>query len=74
MRIKVRLYATLRRHVPSAADGVLSVDAPYGCRAADAIAKVGVDVHEVHILMINGVSSPLIRYLSKAIAWAYSLQ
>ena len=56
MRIEVHLYATLRRYAPSAADGVLAVDLPEGCKAADAIAGTGVDAGEVHVLMINGVS------------------
>lgn len=58
MRIEVRLYATLRRYALSAAGGVLAVDVPEGSKAADVIAKAGVDADEVHILMVNGVSSP----------------
>jgi len=58
MRIEVRLYATLRRYAPSAADGVLNVDVPEGSKASDVIASVGVNADEVHIVMVNGVSSP----------------
>jgi len=65
MRIEVRLYATLRRHALSAAGGVFAVDVPEGSRAADVIAKVGVDADEVHILMVNGVSSPLDQVLAE---------
>ena len=57
MRVEVRLFATLRRCAQSAPGGVLTIDVPEGGRAADAIAKAGVDVREVHILMINGISS-----------------
>ena len=65
MRIEVRLYATLRRYVPSAAEGVLAVDVPEGSKAADVIANVGVNADEVHILMVNGVSSPLDQVLAE---------
>lgn len=65
MLIEVRLYATLKRHAPSAAGRVLAVDMPEGSTAADVIAKVGVDADEVHILMVNGVSSPLDQVLAE---------
>ena len=55
MRIEVRLFATLRRHALSAAGGVLAVEVPEGCKAADAIAQLGIDADEVHVLMVNGV-------------------
>ena len=58
MRIEVRLYATLRRYALSAADGVLSIVVPEGSKASDVIASVGVNADEVHIVMVNGVSSP----------------
>ena len=58
MRKEVRIYATLRRYVLSAADGVLNVDVPEGSKASDVIASVGVNADEVHIVMVNGVSSP----------------
>ena len=65
MRIEVRLYATLRQHALSAAEGVLAVDVPEGSKAADVNAKVGVNADEVHILMVNGVSSPLNQVLAE---------
>lgn len=63
MRIEVRLFATLRRQALSAAGGVLAVDVPEGCKAADAIAQLGIDAHEVHVLMVNGVISRLDQVL-----------
>jgi sulfur carrier protein ThiS len=63
MRIEVRLFATLRRHALSAARGILAVDVPEGCKAADAIAQLGVDAQEVHVLMVNGVISRLDQVL-----------
>ena len=65
MRIEVRLYATLRRHAPSAAGEVFMVDVPEGSEAADVIAKAGIEADEVHILMVNGVSSPLNQVLAE---------
>lgn len=65
MRLEVRLFATLRRHVPSAGGGVLAVDVPEGSTAADVIAKLRINVNEVHLLMVNGVHSPLDRVLAE---------
>ncbi|HAM49904.1 MAG TPA: thiamine S protein [Nitrospiraceae bacterium] len=65
MRIEVRLYATLRRYALSAADGVLNVDVPEGSKVAHVIANLGVNADEVHIVMVNGVSSPLDQVLAE---------
>jgi molybdopterin synthase sulfur carrier subunit len=65
MRIEVRLYATLRRYVPSAVEGIIAVDVPEGSTAGDVIAKVNIDAEEVRILMINGRSSPLDKTLAE---------
>lgn len=65
MRLEVRLFATLRRHVPSAGGGVLAVDVPEGSTAADVIAKLRINVNEVHLAMVNGVRSPLDRVLAE---------
>ncbi|HET6418739.1 MAG TPA: MoaD/ThiS family protein, partial [Geobacteraceae bacterium] len=65
MRIEVRLYATLRRYAQSAAEGVLNVDVPAGSKASDVIARIRVNADEVHILMVNGVSSPLNQVLAE---------
>jgi molybdopterin converting factor small subunit len=65
MRLEVRLFATLRRHALSAEGGVLAVDVPEGSTAADVIAKVRLDLKEVHLLMVNGVRSPLDQVLAE---------
>lgn len=65
MRVEVRLYATLRRRHPSAPDGVLAADVPEGSTAGDVIAKMRFDANEVHILMVNGVSSSPDRVLAE---------
>lgn len=57
MLIEVRLFATLRRYAPSDAGGVLTLDMPEGGRVADALERLGIQAEEVHIVMVNGVSS-----------------
>ncbi|MGC8495347.1 MAG: MoaD/ThiS family protein [Syntrophobacteraceae bacterium] len=65
MRIEVRLYATLRRFSPGAEGGTLFIDVPRGATAAEAIATVGVDAGQVHLLMINGRNSPFEQTLAE---------
>ncbi|MDR3556647.1 MAG: MoaD/ThiS family protein [Syntrophobacteraceae bacterium] len=65
MRVELRLYATLRRFAPNAEGGALFVEMPEGASAADLIAKVKVDAGEVHILMVNGRSSPFVQRLAE---------
>ena len=65
MRIELRLFATLRRFVPTAEGDALFVDIPEGGTAGDVIAKVGVNAAEVHILMVNGRSSPFGQILAE---------
>jgi sulfur carrier protein ThiS len=36
---------------------------PEGCKAADAIAQLGIDADDVHVLMVNGVISRLDQVL-----------
>lgn len=59
MFIEVRLYATLRRYVPSAVGGVFSVEVTLNCRVSELLQTIAVDLEEVHIIMINGVASTL---------------
>lgn len=65
MQVEVRLYATLRRFVASAPDGVIAFETPEGSTASDVIASLSVDPGEVHILMVNGRSSPPDKVLSE---------
>lgn len=65
MQVEVRLYATLRRFVPSASDGVVAFETPEGSTVSDVIANLSVDPGEVHILMVNGRSSPLHKVLQE---------
>ena len=57
--IEVRLYATLRRYVPSGLQGVLSVEIGRDSTVAELLTAIAVDLGEVHIIMINGVGSTL---------------
>lgn len=65
MRIEVRLYATLRRFAPAAEGGILYVDMPGDATPADVIATVKVDPGEVHIVMVNGRSTPVKQPLAE---------
>ena len=57
--IEVRLYATLRRYVPSSLHGVLAVEISKDSTVAELLTAIAVDLGEVHIIMINGVGSTL---------------
>jgi len=57
--VEVRLYATLRRYVPNIPGGVLSVDVTVDTTVAELLNTIPVELAEVHIIMINGVSSTL---------------
>ena len=59
MFIEVRLYATLRRYVPSAVRGVFSLEVIQECSVSELLQTIAVDLEEVHIIMINGVASTL---------------
>ncbi|MDR3564090.1 MAG: MoaD/ThiS family protein [Negativicutes bacterium] len=63
MSIEVRLYAVLRRWAPGNPGGVLTVDLPDGGTCLDLLGKVGINPTEVHVLMVNGVNSPLEKVL-----------
>lgn len=67
MRIEIHLYATLRRHAPSAPGGVLTLDMPEGGTVLDAIAKLGIDADEVRIVMIDGVGGDLASTLGEGV-------
>ena len=57
MIVEVRLYATLRRYVPDSSRGVVSVEVPVDCTVAQLVSAMHIDLAEVHIIMINGISS-----------------
>lgn len=56
MRIKVRLFATLREYVPEARIGVtLEIDLPEGARVSDLIAHYGLPADLVKLAYVNGI-------------------
>jgi len=59
MVIEVHLYATLRRHAPVISHGVFSVQIPVDHTVVELLKNINVDLAEVHIIMINDVSSTL---------------
>jgi len=61
--LEVRLYATLRRYAPTSSAGVLSIEVPMGYTVAEILNTMGIELQEVHIIMINGVSGTLISIL-----------
>lgn len=59
MLVEIRLYATLRRYVPAAGAGVFSMEVQEGSTAAEVLKTMSIELAEVHIIMINGVSRSL---------------
>lgn len=59
MVIEVRLYATLRRYAPQSVRGVLFLEVIQDSSVGELLKTILVDLGEVHIIMINGVSSTL---------------
>ncbi len=54
MKIKFRLFATLRKYLPPDSDGLQTVlDLPDGATIPEALAVHGVPVSLAHIVMIN---------------------
>lgn len=64
MVIEVRLFATLRRYAPSSASGVVSLDVNDSFTIEDVMNQLGIGAEEVHVIMVNGVSSDLKHVLA----------
>jgi molybdopterin synthase sulfur carrier subunit len=59
MRVRVKLFATLRRYVDGAADRVpFEVDLAEGATIADLIKKLNLPAEEVKVAFINGRARP----------------
>ncbi len=57
MRVNVRLFATLRRHVPDTNGGAtLKVDLPDGATVADLAQQLGLPSEEIKLTFVNGRS------------------
>lgn len=59
MFVEVRLYATLRRYAPTSPSGVIPIEVPVNATVASLLGAMGIELTEVHIIMINGVISTL---------------
>lgn len=64
MIIEVRLYATFRRYCPAAAGGVLTLELPEDSMVIAAAEALGIPCGEIHLAMVNGVTSDLDRGLA----------
>lgn len=64
MVIEVRLFATLRKYVSSSTSGVVSLDLPDDIAVAELVKQLEIDPAEVHVVMVNGVSSDMNRPLT----------
>ena len=55
MRVRARLFATLRAYLPeAAADHALEVDLPEGATMADLLDRLGLPEQEVKVTFVNG--------------------
>lgn len=60
MKIRVKLFATLTRHLPNAHSGTpLEVDLPKGTTLADLIKKLELPAAEIKVIFVNGRARPL---------------
>jgi molybdopterin synthase sulfur carrier subunit len=59
MRVYVKLFATLRRHVEGAASGIpFEVDLPDGATIADLIKQLSLPAEDVKIAFVNARARP----------------
>ncbi len=59
MHIRIKLFATLTRHVPGAHSGIpWPVNLPEGATIADLIKKLQIPAEEVKVVFVNGRAHP----------------
>jgi molybdopterin converting factor small subunit len=59
MHVRVRIFATLLRHVPDLRPGTfLDMDLPQGATILDLIQRLHLPVEEVKVAFVNGRSRP----------------
>lgn len=56
MKIELRLYATLRKYAPEGSGGIMNVQTNEGSTVADLLNELKIDLSEVIIILVNGVS------------------
>jgi molybdopterin converting factor small subunit len=54
MRVKLKLFASLRPLLPAARNGELVVEVPAGTTPLDLIREHGLPREQVHLLLVNG--------------------
>jgi len=55
LNIEVRLFASLRRYLPSSASGTSArMDMPAGATIADVFEKLGIPAGAAHLTLVNG--------------------
>jgi molybdopterin converting factor small subunit len=59
MVVEVRLYATLRRHAPQGAGGIMKITVSEQSTVEEVLRDLGVDLEEVKLIMVNGLSAEL---------------
>lgn len=60
MNIRLKLFATLTRHLPNAHSGTpLVVDLPQGATLAELINKLQLPAAEIKVIFVNGRARPL---------------
>ena len=65
MKVRLRLFATLARYLPSDADGDgVTVALAAGATLADALAPLGIPSSEEYVAVVNGVHVDLDAHLA----------
>ena len=60
MRVRVKLYATLGRHLAGVESGTpLEVELPNGARVADLVNRLNLPREEVKVAFVNGRARPM---------------
>lgn len=54
MRVRLKLFASLRRHLATAPGGVIDVELPHGGTPADLIERFALPRRAVHLILVNG--------------------
>jgi len=59
MKVEVRLFASLRKHLPPGGDGTRAVlEVPDGMRLSQIIERLGIPAPLAQLVMVNGVHEP----------------
>jgi sulfur carrier protein ThiS len=60
MKIRVKLIATYRDHLPpEAKNGMVEIDVPAGTTIRDAVARFGIPLDDSSVIVLNGLTVPL---------------